>query len=71
MNDLLRILDTMDVPLLRKNDLDWLKRNLSVRNRNHPDFFRAMRIIHDLTRKKVIKPLDNSDGDDNMSIVVR
>lgn len=52
MNELLAILETMDVPLLRKKDLRWLSRNLAVRNRNHPEFFQAMRIIHDLLRKE-------------------
>lgn len=55
----------MDVPILRKNDLGWLKRNLAVRNRNHPDFYRAMTIIHDLLKRKI----DKSDGDDSMSLV--
>lgn len=65
MNNLIDILNTMDVPILRKNDLGWLKRNLAVRNRNHPDFYRAMTIIHDLMKRKI----DKSDGDDSMSLV--
>lgn len=65
MNNLIDILNTMDVPILRKNDLGWLKRNLAVRNRNHPDFHRAMTIIHDLTKRKI----DKSDGDDSLSTV--
>lgn len=52
MNELQDILNTMDVPVLRKTDLRWLSRNLAVRNRNHPEFFRAMRIIFDLLRNK-------------------
>jgi hypothetical protein len=52
MNELLPILNTMDIPVLRKTDLQWLKRNLAIRNRNHPDFHRAMVIIHDLLRGK-------------------
>jgi hypothetical protein len=51
MNELIAILNTMDVPRLRKTDLRWLSRNLAIRNRDHPEFFRAMRIIHDLLRK--------------------
>ena len=41
----------MDVPQLRKTDLRWLSRNLAIRNLNHPEFHRAMQIIHDLLRK--------------------
>ena len=52
MNELQDILKTMDVPLLRQKDLQWLKRNLAVRNRDHPEFFRAMRIIHDLLKNR-------------------
>ena len=65
MNKLIDILNTMDVPPLRRNDIGWLKRNLAVRNSNHPDFHRAMTIIHDLTKKKI----DKSDDDGNMSTV--
>jgi hypothetical protein len=42
---LLEILDSMDVPELRKRDMQWLQRNLGVRNRAHPDFEEAMRLI--------------------------
>lgn len=42
------ILETMDVPENRKNDPDWLLRNLGIRNRNHPDFEKAMSIINAL-----------------------
>lgn len=35
----------MDVPPLRKNDMQWLKRNLAVRNGKHPDFIEAFRLI--------------------------
>ncbi len=44
------ILETMDLPFLRKvvadvNDLKWLKRNLISQNNRHPDFEEAMEII--------------------------
>ena len=32
-----RLLDGMDVPEGRKNDVRWLSRNLAVRNKDHPD----------------------------------
>ena len=42
------ILDKMDVPETRKTDFGWLNRNLGVRNKEHPDFERAMQIIKSL-----------------------
>ena len=42
------ILDTMDVPKLRKTDWRWLKRNLGVRNTKHLFFNEAMSIIDSL-----------------------
>lgn len=42
------ILDKMDVPEQRKTDFGWLNRNLGVRNKEHPDFERAMQIIKSL-----------------------
>jgi hypothetical protein len=38
----------MDVPEQRKTDWGWLNRNLDVRNKEHPDFERAMQIIKSL-----------------------
>ena len=46
-SELQLILSTMDVPEGRKNDLPWLKRNLAIRNRVHPEFGRAMELIVD------------------------
>jgi hypothetical protein len=40
-----KILETMDVPPARKEDLGWLLRNLPFRNWQHPDFDIAMEII--------------------------
>ena len=48
MNEELQdILKIMDVPLKRMNDMEWLARNLGVRNREHKDFNRAMELILD------------------------
>lgn len=44
-NRLQSILDTMEVPPLRRNDMQWLKRNLAVQNGKHPDFKEAFRLI--------------------------
>jgi hypothetical protein len=45
MNSLLEILNTMDVPEKRKTDLAWLSRNLFIRNKNHPQFNKAIELI--------------------------
>jgi hypothetical protein len=50
MARLCEILDTMEVPELRRHDLHWLRRNLGIRNRLHPDFCEAIRILADLAR---------------------
>lgn len=44
------ILLTMDVPLFRKSDLRWLSRNLGIRNRQHPKFQEAMKLIQFLMK---------------------
>lgn len=49
MERLKEILDTMDVPELRKDgsiqSIAWLNRNLAFRNSEHPDFKEAMNLI--------------------------
>jgi len=45
---LARILATMDVPSLRIDDINWLSRNLAVRNASHPDFKTANKLIRQL-----------------------
>ena len=35
------VLKTMDVPEKRKSDINWLARNLFVRNKNHVDYDKA------------------------------
>ena len=51
MDELELILDSMDIPEMRRQDLGWLNRNLAVRNSNHPDFMRAMQLIKELLKK--------------------
>jgi len=48
MDKLLELLEDMDVPKRRVTDLNWLNRNLSVRNSGHPDFKEAMELIKEL-----------------------
>lgn len=38
----------MDVPVGRYRDYFWLSRNLAIRNREHPNFMDAIRIIKQL-----------------------
>jgi hypothetical protein len=50
--NLIEILDKMDVPKLRKEltpaNLQWLKRNLGIRNSAHPSFPSAVHFINHL-----------------------
>ena len=39
------LLEGMDVPEQRRNDLEWLDRNLGIRNRNHRNYPVARRLI--------------------------
>lgn len=50
--ELSRILETMDVPPARKEDLGWLTRNLAFRNWQHPQFDSAMSLIAQLAKLK-------------------
>jgi len=43
--ELNELLDKMDIPDNRRNDIPWLSRNLGIRNSNHPDYSRASNII--------------------------
>ena len=45
------ILNTMNVPVLRKNDFSWLIRNLGIGNMNHPDLKEALELIKILKNK--------------------
>jgi len=42
------LLDTMDVPELRKTDLRWLLRNLTIRNSENSNFERVISLIKKL-----------------------
>ena len=44
------ILNDMDVPPFRKNDVGWLMRNISIRNADHPRINEAIDLI-----KKIAK----------------
>jgi hypothetical protein len=40
----------MDVPEMRRHDVDWLARNLGIRNASHRNFTEAMRVIQAMRR---------------------
>lgn len=44
-DELQEILKTMDIPPSRKDHLNWLHRDLEVKNKNHPQFDQAMSLI--------------------------
>jgi len=46
-----QILNTMDIPESRKQDFNWLIRNLGIRNINHPDLREALELIKNLKNK--------------------
>ncbi len=47
-DELSAILETMAVPVKRRADLGWLKRNLAINNGGHPQLPRALEIIRAL-----------------------
>lgn len=54
--NLLEILNEMDVPVGRKepldlNNLEWLKRNLGIRNSGNPSFPSAVHFINHLLHR--------------------
>lgn len=42
---LLKLLQDMDVPINRIRDVQWLLRNLSIRNSQHKNYAAAMKIL--------------------------
>jgi hypothetical protein len=44
------LLKDMDVPPRRLEDPAWLSRNLSVRNKNHPNFEAALNVVMKLLK---------------------
>jgi hypothetical protein len=52
-----RILESMDVPPARKEDLRWLSRNIAFRNWQHPQFNDATALIAKLLREEITNSL--------------
>lgn len=46
--ELHRYLNSMDIPKLRFNDVNWLDRNIGINNSNHPNFLIASWLIKKL-----------------------
>ena len=44
------LIENMDVPEMRRNDLNWLSRNLAIRNSDNPGFELAETLIKSLRR---------------------
>ena len=51
MEELHKILEGMNIPKLRFNDLPWLNRNIEIYNSKHPDLMLAKQLIQNLQRK--------------------
>jgi hypothetical protein len=51
-NELYRVLENMDIPKLRFNDIGWLDRNIGINNSNHPNFLLASWLITKLKESK-------------------
>lgn len=45
MKEIENIVKEMDIPSGRISDLNWLSRNLGIRNASHPRFDEAMQLI--------------------------
>lgn len=45
------ILNQMDIPQFRKNDMGWLMRNIRIRNQNHPDIEEAVSLINTINKE--------------------
>jgi hypothetical protein len=50
VDELCRLTSKMEVPGTRRTSIIWLSKNLAVKNRNHPDFARAMELITELRK---------------------
>lgn len=55
--ELKSLLKDMDIPSFRKDDIDkvnlkWLAKNLAKRNISHPNYVRAMQLVHTILEQK-------------------
>ena len=49
--ELHRVLENMDIPKLRFNDIAWLDRNIGINNSEHPNFLLATWLISKLKER--------------------
>jgi hypothetical protein len=50
INRLGNLTSKMDIPASRHTSIDWLSRNLSVRNSNHENFKEAIELVKQLKK---------------------
>lgn len=48
LQQLEKLVKRMDIPVYRRNNVCWLKRNLRVKNSSHPHFESVMKIVEEL-----------------------
>lgn len=52
INELQDALNGMDIPQMRKRDIGWLNRNISINNSNHPNFLKATWLIKQIMKEE-------------------
>jgi hypothetical protein len=52
LSELQPILESMQVPTLRRTDVPWLVRNLQIENAQHPRLAEAMDLVRRIVRKQ-------------------
>jgi len=55
-HELHNLLDLMDVPAFRYDDVNWLLRNLPINNGNHPQYARAYELCKEI-KKEISKAI--------------
>lgn len=57
VDELQRLLKPMDIPSFRKDidkvNLKWLTKNLARKNAEHPNYARAMELVHTILDQKL------------------
>ena len=53
--ELQSIIATLDVPMFRKKDYNWLARNLAIRNSTNPNFEKAIELVEKIASQQIVK----------------
>ena len=53
LDELEAITTTMDIPEFRRRKVDWLSRNMGIRNSEHPRYNEAKEIVKSLMKQGV------------------